>query len=571
MSTTDSLPLNNTQRQDDADPEDDTSPEELTEQKRGKSIRTLLADLVAEETNSFKTVFRSGDGHTYARRLTSPRAETLEVKTSGDFAQWLMRRAYDAEGVVPSENAVKDTVRLLEAKAASNPPQEAVLRVARRDNAIYVDLANPEGRVAVVKPTGWRVVSTRYNPTGMTDDAIDARQIPFYRPASMLPLPEPRQNATPAAFDKLFSELFPGISVTHRPLILMWLLSSLRPGGPYPVLALHGPEGAGKSVAADMLQALIDPTTAARRNLSSRGEPRGLFIAARGGHVLSFDNISGTFGPDLSDALCQIATGGAYTSRALYSDDSEHIVRALRPVVLNGIDSAETRQDLLSRTILVELAPIGEETRRTEAAIKQQFKDLHAELLGALLHALVAALAAEARGDVVGRLPRMADAASFVIPAEAALGLEAGTLRTALAQSVEDAADAALDANPLARAVVRFLQDGRPQPGTTYGATIEGKWLAPHTWQGTLEELGKALAVVADGMDDGLRRSPAWPKGQNALKSHLRRSVNLLTRNGVEMALKPTNKIRYRVLTYTPPSDMPEEPQDEGDDNDLPF
>ena len=359
--------------------------------------------------------------------LSSSRAETLEVKTSGDFAQWLMRTAYDVAGVVPSENAVKDTVRLLEAKAADNPPQEVALRVARRDNAICVDMADTQGRVIVVKPSGWRVVSTRWQQTGVDEDAVDARQIPFHRPPTMLPLPEPPENVAPGTLDELFTRLLPGIKVSHRPLILMWLLGALRPGGPYPVLALQGPEGAGKSVASDLLQTLIDPTTATRRNLSSHGEPRGLFIAARNGHVMSFDNVSGQFSADQSDALCQISSGGTFASRAHYTNDDEHLVRVARPMILNGIDAAVTRQDLLSRTILVELAPIDKKTRKTEAAMKAAFKGLHARLLGVLLDALVASLAAEGH-ETVGELPRMADVAAFILPAEASLGLAPGML-----------------------------------------------------------------------------------------------------------------------------------------------
>jgi hypothetical protein len=563
----------------DANPEederDDVPQDEQTAMKRGKSTRKLLADLVAEETNSFKTAFRSADGHTYVRMLSSARAETLAVQTSGDFAEWLTRTAYDLAGIVPSENAVKDTVRLLEAKAASNPPQEAALRVARRGNDIYIDMADAEGRVIVAKPTGWRVVSTRWNPLKADEDGVDARQIPFHRPATMLPLPEPRHDVTPTTLEKLFTQLLPGVSVTHRPLILLWLLGALKPGGPYPVLALHGPEGAGKSVAADMLQGLIDPTTATRRNLSSRGEPRGLFIAARNGHVLAFDNISGQFSADQSDALCQLSSGGTYASRAHYTNDDEHLVKVARPLILNGIDNAETRQDLLSRVVLVEMAAISEDARKTEADMMATFKELHSEFLGALLDALVVALAAEARGDVVGKLPRLADVAAFVLPAENALGLAPGAMRAALAHREDDVSDAALDANPLARAVIRFLQDGKPMPGTCCAHDTEGKWLAPHSWQGTLEELGKNLAAVADQMDDVLRRSAAWPHGLNALKSHLRRCESLLTRHGVTMTRKPTKTVRYRVLTYTPPADMPDTLQEphtgEVDDDDLPF
>src|SRR5437667_12134418 len=106
------------------------------------------------------------------------------------------------------------------------------------------------------------------------------------------------------------------------------------PGQPYPVLALHGEQGSGKSTAARLLRKLVDPNVA-----SLRAAPRNehdLMIAANAGWLLSFDNLS-SIPAWLSDALCRLATGGGFATRELYSDDNERIFSAQRLIILTGI------------------------------------------------------------------------------------------------------------------------------------------------------------------------------------------------------------------------------------------
>jgi hypothetical protein len=45
--------------------------------------------------------------------------------------------------------------------------------------------------------------------------------------------------------------------------------------------------------------------------------------------------------PWLSDALCRVATGGGYATRALYTDQDEVLIDRTRASLLNGIEDVQ--------------------------------------------------------------------------------------------------------------------------------------------------------------------------------------------------------------------------------------
>jgi hypothetical protein len=108
--------------------------------------------------------------------------------------------------------------------------------------------------------------------------------------------------------------------------------AALRPGGPYPLLAVSGEQGSSKTVLSKILRALGDPNAAPVR--SAPREERDLFIAASNGHLLAFDNLS-DIPPWISDALCRLASGGSFALRQLYTDNEEALFEAARPAILN--------------------------------------------------------------------------------------------------------------------------------------------------------------------------------------------------------------------------------------------
>jgi hypothetical protein len=145
-----------------------------------------------------------------------------------------------------------------------------------------------------------------------------------------------------------------------------------------------------------------------------------LFVGAGNAHVLIFDNIS-QIAPWFSDGLCRLSTGGAFAARELYTDREETVIKAKRPVVLNGIPFTVERPDLLDRAIVLVLPVIPPDKRRDEKEYWADLDRARPRVIGVLLDALSTAL--RTFDDVkLQNAPRMADLAKWLTAAETALG-----------------------------------------------------------------------------------------------------------------------------------------------------
>src|SRR5262249_9032494 len=125
-------------------------------------------------------------------------------------------------------------------------------------------------------------------------------------------------------------------------LFTSWLVATLRPGSPFPILVVNGEQGSAKSTLSRIARALVDPNEA-----PLRGPPRDardLMIAAGNSWIVTYDNLSG-LSEYLSDCLCRLATGGGFGTRELYTDDGEKLFNVMRPIILNGIEDIVSRAD----------------------------------------------------------------------------------------------------------------------------------------------------------------------------------------------------------------------------------
>lgn len=238
-----------------------------------------------------------------------------------------------------------------------------------------------------IGPYGWR--------------AIDSDECPirFRRTAGMLPLPPPVRGGK---IDELRQHINLGgegdakiieDNASRREdafvLIVSFLLAILRGRGPYPILALSGEQGTGKTLLLDLLRRLVDPNVAPLRTLPR--DVRDLYISAINGHILAFDNLSSISG-EISDALCRLSTGGGFSTRALYTDGDEVLFDGRRPIALNGINDVANRSDLADRVLAAKLETIPSDKRQLERQLREAFDAARPRILGALLDAVAQGL-----------------------------------------------------------------------------------------------------------------------------------------------------------------------------------
>lgn len=469
------------------------------------ATKRLLALAMEEKPD----LFHSADGRAWA---TLPNGRTFDLR-SREARDWLGALYFTRDGSAAKSEALSEVISTLEARARfEGATCEVFVRVAGVDGAVYLDLGDHGREVVCIAAGGWTIA-----PAPAT--------VRFHRPAGMLALPRPIRGGSLAPLWPLIN-LDSGTGAERsRALIAAYLVGTFHPNGPYPVLLLSGEQGSGKSAAARKLRGLIDPSTA-----DIRSPPRSehdLAIAACNGWIVTMDNLS-RLPQWLSDALCRVATGGAFTTRTLYSDRDETLLSFKRPVLATAIDLA-MRPDLLSRVLLVDLPAIPEERRRTEEEIAPDFERVRPSVLGALLDAVALALAN--RGRVRRpRLPRMADLAVWATAAEPALGLPEGAVERALADNSAEVATAGLESSPIYEPLCS-------------GITTR--------WEGTAEELRRLLAdVLGDGA-----KPDGWPRSPRGLVAEIKRlAPNLRAVGWTVTPPPPTVSHGARLWRLAPPS-----------------
>ena len=460
--------------------------EDVRDVLRRPGGRELVLQAIAD-AKPCETDGESGDDaeDDASAEIPIPEGDPLTITVSPTFGKpqrlVVAKRAENAE-------ALGAAINLIEAQALFDGEKHSVrVRVAEYEGKIYLDLCNTTWQVVEIAPTGWQV--------------IEVSPVKFRRSGGMLPLPTPRRGGS---VDELRG--FLNVDDSTWPLVIAWLVATLRPRGPYPVLALFAEQGSGKSTTGRQVRDLVDPNSAPLRAEPRDG--RDLMIGANNSWCLAYDNLSHV--PSwLSDALCRLSTGGGFATRELYTDQDEIIFDSQRPVMLTSIEEVATRSDLLDRCLIVWLPPIPKHLRRPEAELMREFEKARPRILGTLLDAVVGALR-DLPSTKVDDLPRMADFALWATAAESALGWSQGTFMAAYNGNRESANDLALESSTLARPLLDLLEE-------------RGEW------SGTASEL---LEALESRVTDQIKRQKSWPKNGRSIAGHLKRlSPNLRAAN----------------------------------------
>ena len=464
--------------------------------------------------------FADDSGSTWADVWIDGRRETWSLKSKG-FKNWLVHRYYATTGRAPNADALSQALLTLDASARYDGKRYTVrVRTGAFARKYYLDLADENWRAVEIDDEGWRVVSEP--------------PIRFSRPRGMQALPVPVKGGNIAEL-KILLNLG---SENDFILIVAWLVSALRPVGPYPLLALAGEPGATKSTTARLLRSLTDPNVSGLR--SAPREERDCWIAAGNAGMLAFDNLSSIPGW-LSDALCRIATGGGYATRQLHTDDDEILFDAVRPILLTSVSDVIARSDLADRAILIELPPMPKEKRRPEEEFNAAFEAARPRILGALLDAMVLGL--QRRDQVtLSKLPRLADFAVWATACETAFTSK-GKMMDAYEENQKETLNSVLEGDAVCVALLKFLETEPERDGQ-------------RTWKGKTEALLTYLNTHAAA--GATRTGSGWPPNPQALSGRLRMASKVLAQMGITIERERTGRSRSIEVIWKADGETPD-------------
>ncbi len=483
----------------------------IAEEARAQGELDVFMTPEALETETFVT-FPTALG-----RRTSP-------VRSKQFESWLHKKFKQQKGYSPSSNALKEALFSIEVMPDEGDPRHPVfLRVGEIDGTLYVDLCDDQLRAVKIRDGRWEVVAGK---------EVAAR---FLRKPGMGALPVPERGGS----IDLLRELVHFPEEEMFVLYISTIVSFFHPTGPYPSLALTGEKGSTKSTTSQFARDLVDPNIASLRRPPK--ELRDMMIAAQNGHVLTFENMD-VLSADMSDCIASILTGVGFSTRLLYSDDSEKIFWVCKPAIINSIHAVVTRPDLLERSVVLNLQRLPDGLRREESEIWEHFGRIKAQLLGAILDGVAAAHAGWRKVNLKVK-PRMADFATWATAAESAFGWPSGTFMAAYLANADAGQRSAIDASPIGGAILEFVDQ-------------------VSEWEGTCEQLQSKLQGMPSG---GKVQGRSWPGNPRALRAELERIIPSLRAESIEVAFgkRTPNRRRRRILKIRKLPARPSAPSDE--------
>jgi len=473
--------------------------EQESKEKKGerkKSIPGLLMEIAEQE---IVEVFHDQDGTPWGQIPVGDHTEHYPIQSQA-FRDWLERQFWLEHRRVPYPEATASVLRNLAGRARFEGQRHPLsVRTTWHEGALWVDLADEHWRAVRIKPGSWEVID---------DPPVIFRRIPHQRPLQVADRPG---ELDLHAFVNLASE-------EDHLLLLVWLVTSFIPGFPHPVVIFHGPQGAGKTTAARILKSISDPHEA--EVISVPRDPAELAQALHRHNLLVLDNLS-NLPTWVSDALCRCVSGEGFEKRRLYTNEETVLFKYQRCVVLTGINIVATRPDLLDRSLIVGLERI--ETVKSEAELWREFNACLPGIRTAIFDVLAKALEIEPCVKLE-RSPRMADFARWGVAVAEALGGRGAEFLEAYYENIGTQHEAAIEASPVATALVAFLN-------------------ARSEWRGTASELLEELEKVCDELHIN-RRAKGWPSQPNVLTRILRRLKTTLEGVGVIMEEVRTGKKR---------------------------
>ena len=467
----------------------------IREDDEGEEANRQVAERLVELVNERTEVFHDPSGNCYATFMNDGHRECWSIESSG-FKEWLSYNYYIDARIAPSETAQKAALSTIIGQAKFEGPERSVfMRFAVSEDAIWVDICDEEWRAIKITAGNWEVV--------------ESPDVMFVRTPTMRSLPDTSDKGDISPLWTLVN-----IPESVQPLVLCWVLECFRVETPYVLLEMIGEQGSAKSKTQDVLRDFIDPNQV---NLRAKPKDReSLFVGAENSHLISYENLS-HIKPDLQDAFCTLATGGGFAARTLYTNKEETIIEVKRPVKLNGNSVLVTAQDLLDRTVHIDLPRIKK--RKTDKEIEKAISENKSVIWTGLLDIAADVLKILPSIKIEQEmLPRMADFAYLGEAVYRSLGKNAGEFTADYSNNRYQGVHRTINASTVASMLIDFIE---------YECNQE--------YRGTIGELFEKLNRMEHNED-------AWPKSARGFGSSLRRLAPSLRTIGYTVELDEMRK-----------------------------
>ena len=465
-------------------------------------------DRLIESGSQGTVFFHTPDDTCYAAvELDSGGSAILPVATKGKFAKILRQRYYTATGKAPQPDALKNAINTLEAIAWGNGDVKTLHnRVAWQDGGIVYDLTNNNYEAIEITSRGWGLMA--------------AGHILFKRYGHQIAQVPPISGGDPW---RLFE--FVNVAERDRLLAMVYLISCFVPGIAHVIPIITGEHGTAKTTTSDMFKSLVDPSAVMGGVSMPVNEDRFNLMLSQHWFVI-FDNID-WIQRWQSEALCRSATGQSSIVRSLYTNEEVTVFKYKICVGLNGINNAATKPDLLDRAIFLNLDRIKK--RIPEVVLWDRFNEAKPLIIGGMFDILSKAMLIYQSIHVdADTLPRMADFAKWGCAIAVGLGYTQDEFLSVYEENIGRVNRAALEASPVAVAIMAFMEDRKE-------------------WVGTPAELLRELEMLAIGLYIDTK-SKSWAKSPESLGRRMKTVIPNLQRVGICFERGKSGKRTWRLF-----------------------
>ncbi|MDD3311186.1 hypothetical protein [Pseudodesulfovibrio sp.] len=344
--------------------------------------QTILSDYIDKIEK-----YMSGTGEPTATVMQNHIKLNFSI-SSREFKDHLLHHVYSNHNVVPERKEINEAVYFAESLArVSGKTHELHNRMVYDGKQLTLDLVRDDGMYVVADQNGWKVTPE-----------VDHKFV-RYPNMSALPIPDSNGNVL---------ELLPFLNIQDvydKILVVCWVIASFITSIARPIPCISGTQGSAKTTMANMLKGLVDP--AIEGGVYLRGKEDEVALMLNQSAMPFFDNLT-KINAAVENMLCMGSTGGGFKKRQLYTNDNMLVYRFKRAILMTGINLPYQAQDLMDRTISIELTRIPKGNRKFESDVWREFEAAKPRILGGMLDVLRGAMKRLPTTKVL-HPPRMAD------------------------------------------------------------------------------------------------------------------------------------------------------------------